>query len=165
MAALRGCVLVVVRGLHFGVAEVAPISDNVYEVWQEQQREINQAGAGELSQHVRNLMPHFILRTGQPPQANSFHHDYIKAASPAPPPQNLSNPHTPNEILVSYAAPQTTLGSPSAAFDSPSMGFLAGFVTLVIAGISQTCLSSVVRSAIVSKSANQPSENPKEGRG
>lgn len=43
------------------------------------------------------------------------------------PPQNLSNPHTPTEIHVGYAAPQKTLASPSTAFDSPSKGMLTEF--------------------------------------
>jgi hypothetical protein len=34
-----------------------------------------------------------------------------------PPQQNLSDPHTPNEIHVGYAAPQKTFARPSTAFD------------------------------------------------
>ena len=52
-----------------------------------------------------------------------------------PPPQNLSNPNTPNEIHAGHATPQKTLGSHSAAFDGTSKGFL-----------------TVVRSAIGSRS-------------
>lgn len=43
------------------------------------------------------------------------------------PPQSLSNPHTPTEIYVSYAAPPKTLASPSTAFGSPSKGCLTEF--------------------------------------
>jgi hypothetical protein len=46
-----------------GVVEIPSVLENVHEVWQGQQRDMDQAGAG-----VRNLMPHFILRTRQPPQ-------------------------------------------------------------------------------------------------
>jgi len=44
------------------------------------------------------------------------------------PPQSLSNPHTPTEIRVGYAAaPQKILASPSTAFGSPSKGLLTEF--------------------------------------
>jgi hypothetical protein len=43
------------------------------------------------------------------------------------PQQNLSNPHTPNEIHVGYAAPQKMLARPSTVFDSPSKGTLTAF--------------------------------------
>jgi len=44
-----------------------------------------------------------------------------------PSPPSLSNPNTPNEILVGYAAPQKSLASPSAIFESPAKGYLTEF--------------------------------------
>ena len=45
-----------------------------------------------------------------------------------PPVPSLSNPNTPNEILVGYAAPpHKSLASPSAIFESPAKGYLTEF--------------------------------------
>lgn len=72
-------------------------------------------------------MPHGLPSHLQPRRGNPH---YVHSIEPADsftvgPPQSMSNPHTPPEIHVGYAAP--TKVSPNSAFSSPSKGFLSEF--------------------------------------